>query len=75
MYLIKIFLIACRSKTRAEVAMREVQKTTGSENMTFLEVDLANLKSVRAFVDAFKKTKLPLDILINNAGVNYYKRQ
>ena len=36
--------------------------------MEALPLDLSELKSVAAFVETFKKRKLPLHILINNAG-------
>ncbi|XP_024542096.1 short-chain dehydrogenase TIC 32, chloroplastic [Selaginella moellendorffii] len=38
-------------------------------NVAILELDLSSLKSVRKFVANFKALKLPLNILINNAGI------
>ncbi|KAF7648832.1 hypothetical protein LDENG_00151100, partial [Lucifuga dentata] len=35
----------------------------------FKELDLASLKSIRHFVQSFKERDLPLNILVNNAGV------
>ena len=35
----------------------------------FLQLDLASFRSVQGFVTAFKEKNLPLNILINNAGV------
>lgn len=37
--------------------------------MEFKKLDLASLQSVRQFVQSFKKRDLPLNILVNNAGV------
>lgn len=34
--------------------------------MDFLYCDLASLRSVRCFVDAFKRKNLPLHVLVNN---------
>lgn len=34
-----------------------------------MKLDLASLRSVRAFVSEFRKKNLPLHILINNAGI------
>ncbi|XP_054857820.1 dehydrogenase/reductase SDR family member 13-like [Eublepharis macularius] len=36
-----------------------------------MRLDLANLSSVRSFADAFLRSEPRLDILINNAGVEY----
>ncbi|PKU61750.1 Short-chain dehydrogenase TIC 32, chloroplastic [Dendrobium catenatum] len=36
-----------------------------------MKLDLSSLKSVRAFADNFLATGLPLNILINNAGVMF----
>ncbi|ETV83723.1 hypothetical protein H257_04375 [Aphanomyces astaci] len=70
-------VFACRSKERAEAAIKSVAKSVGASAATlqFLPLDLADSKSIRAFADLFRKSKLPLDILVNNAGVNYYKRE
>ncbi|KAH9117864.1 hypothetical protein LEN26_012369 [Aphanomyces euteiches] len=68
-------IFACRSQKRAEAAIEDVAKSTGSTKLLFLELDLASSKSIRAFADEFKKTKLPLDILVNNAGIHYYQRE
>ncbi|RHY14305.1 hypothetical protein DYB25_004786 [Aphanomyces astaci] len=77
MYGLFMTAIACRSKERAEAAIKSVAKSVGASAATlqFLPLDLADSKSIRAFADLFRKSKLPLDILVNNAGVNYYKRE
>lgn len=35
----------------------------------FVPLDLSDFQSVRKFVDEFKKLSLPLDGLVNNAGL------
>lgn len=40
-----------------------------SNNVVFMQLDLASQKSVRAFAETFLKTEKRLDILINNAGL------
>jgi short-subunit dehydrogenase involved in D-alanine esterification of teichoic acids len=42
---------------------------TGNENVEFMELDTASIKSVQNFVEEFKKRNLPLHTLINNAGM------
>ncbi|EQC33067.1 hypothetical protein SDRG_09586 [Saprolegnia diclina VS20] len=68
-------IFACRSKERAEDAMKQVAATTSSSKLEFMALDVGSLASVRAFADDFLKSKRTLDILVNNAGVNHYRRQ
>ncbi|OQR83746.1 short-chain dehydrogenase [Achlya hypogyna] len=68
-------VFACRSKERAEEAMDSVRVSSGSKKLEFMPLDVSSLASVREFAAAFLKTNRPLDILINNAGVNNYYRK
>lgn len=43
---------------------------TGSTDVIYVHLDLASLKSVRSFAEAFLKTESRLDLLINNAGTH-----
>ena len=38
-------------------------------NVEFMKLDLASFKSVRDFTIAFKEKNLPLNLLVNNAGM------
>ncbi len=38
-------------------------------NVEFMKLDLASFKSTKDFTIAFKEKNLPLNLLINNAGV------
>ncbi|KAI0088800.1 NAD(P)-binding protein [Irpex rosettiformis] len=60
--------IASRSKTKADVAIQELKKATGHEPL-FLQLDLANLASVRQAAEEFLSKETELHILFNNAGV------
>lgn len=61
--------IACRDKKRAENALIEIKERSGSENVHFLQLDLASLESIREFSKKFHEIETRLDVLINNAGV------
>lgn len=61
--------IACRDIQRGEEALKEIRKVSGSDNVHFLQLDLASLESVREFVKKFRALEEHLHILINNAGV------
>jgi retinol dehydrogenase-12 len=60
--------IASRSRSKVEAAITELRQTTGREAI-FLEVDLADLSSVRRAAAKFIDSEPDLHILFNNAGV------
>lgn len=60
-------IMACRDFLKTERAA----KSAGipKENYTIMHLDLASLDSVRQFVDNFKRSGRPLDVLVCNAAV------
>jgi retinol dehydrogenase 12 len=64
----RVFL-ACRSRQKGEAAVAQIAAATGSDQVRFLPLDLADLASVRACAQAFLALHEPLHVLINNAGV------
>jgi len=66
--------IAGRSEERVNKAIEEMQRTAGTMqlDLRFLQLDLQNLRSVKAAAASFKERESRLDILINNAGVRPY---
>lgn len=62
-------ILACRNPDKGEMAVAEVKKRSNSQNVTFSELDLASLRSVREFTERILKEQPRIDILINNAGV------
>ncbi|KAI5117265.1 hypothetical protein M0805_000996 [Coniferiporia weirii] len=60
--------IAARSRVKAEVAIEELKQKTGREAL-FLELDLANLKSVKRAAEEYQSKESQLHILFNNGGV------
>lgn len=61
-------LLACRSKDKAEEAMRRIGAAVSGADLAFLPLDQADLGSVRAAAELAAK-ELRIDVLINNAGV------
>ncbi|KAM4590119.1 dehydrogenase/reductase SDR family member 13-like [Fundulus diaphanus] len=62
-------ILACRNKEKAEAAAFDIRKESGNNQVVFMQLDLASLKSVCSFAETFLKTEPRLDVLINNAGV------
>ena len=60
-----------RDLTKAKTATAQVQKDADANGGSFelVELDLANLKSVRACADQLLAKREPFDVLIANAGV------
>jgi protochlorophyllide reductase len=59
--------MACRDLAKAEQAARALG--IAAERYALLAIDLGSLRSVHAFVDAFRALGRPLHALVNNAAV------
>ena len=61
--------MGARSASKAKTAIVETTKEVPGANITFLEMDLADLESVKKAADTFIASENRLDVLLNNAGV------
>ncbi|KAK4392228.1 Short-chain dehydrogenase B, chloroplastic [Sesamum angolense] len=64
-------IIAARNTETANNAKQLILKDNHNAHVDVLKLDLASLKSVEAFADNFIALDLPLNILINNAGIMF----
>ncbi|KAG8694675.1 hypothetical protein FRC08_008323 [Ceratobasidium sp. 394] len=64
----KVYL-AARSKAKADEAIEWLKAETGGKAPAFLQLDLADLASVRRAVEEYKQKEERLDVLFNNGGV------
>jgi len=63
-------IMAVRDTSKAQPIKDEIQKLPGvKEEIVIMGLNLASFRSVRTFAEEFKKLNLPLNILVNNAGV------
>ncbi len=62
-------VMGCRSRSKAEDALAEIEATEPSGTVDILEMDLADLDSVQEAAEAFKASNDRLDVLVNNAGL------
>lgn len=61
--------LACRSVERAAPLVDELRDRHGEQAAAVIELDLADLASVRRAADEVLAAGTPLDVLVNNAGV------
>jgi NAD(P)-dependent dehydrogenase (short-subunit alcohol dehydrogenase family) len=62
-------VITARDAKRGRAALEEVRERSGSATVDVMDLDLADLGSVRRFVDDFAARHDRLDVLVNNAGL------
>jgi NAD(P)-dependent dehydrogenase (short-subunit alcohol dehydrogenase family) len=62
-------LLGCRDKGKGDAALARMRVLDPRANAEVVVLDLASLESVRAFAAAELAREVPLDLLINNAGV------
>jgi NAD(P)-dependent dehydrogenase (short-subunit alcohol dehydrogenase family) len=62
-------VMACRNLEKGEEAAAKIRDENPSGEVRLMQLDLADLKSVKQFVEAFRAGFSHLDLLINNAGV------
>jgi len=61
--------LACRSQEKGQAAAAAIAAASGSDQVRFLHLDLADLASVRRAAREFGALGEPLHVLVNNAGV------
>jgi NAD(P)-dependent dehydrogenase (short-subunit alcohol dehydrogenase family) len=61
--------LACRNRERGEAAVAKLISEAPGAQITLELLDLSSLASVRALAERELERNLPLDLLINNAGV------
>jgi NAD(P)-dependent dehydrogenase (short-subunit alcohol dehydrogenase family) len=62
-------IMACRSVTKGEETKKQLVKFLPLADITVMELDLTELKSIRSFAAKFKQNHSRLDVLLNNAGI------
>lgn len=68
-------VLVCRSQERGEAAMQEIEKATGNKKIDLMLCDVASQESIKAFGAAFRQNYDRIDVLINNAGGIFGKKQ
>lgn len=68
-------VMAVRDRERGEKARAEIVGETGSNEVDLMVCDVSLMSEVRRFAGEFTGNYDRLDVLINNAGAVFYKRQ
>jgi NAD(P)-dependent dehydrogenase (short-subunit alcohol dehydrogenase family) len=68
-------VMACRNRDKGEQARDEVRAAHPEARLDLMQVDLADLGSVRDFAHAFRQHYERLDVLMNNGGIMAPPRQ
>ncbi|XP_047252119.1 short-chain dehydrogenase TIC 32 B, chloroplastic isoform X3 [Capsicum annuum] len=64
-------IIAARNMEAANEAKQRIVKDNKAARVDVEKLDLSSIRSVKAFADNFKALNIPLNILINNAGIMF----
>lgn len=62
-------ILACRTLSKTTPLLDQIKAIKSDANVEFMELNLMSIKSVDSFVNNFKARNIPLNILVNNAGV------
>jgi NAD(P)-dependent dehydrogenase (short-subunit alcohol dehydrogenase family) len=68
-------VMVVRDQTRGESAQREIIRQTGNNSVDLMICDLSSMDSIRRLAKEFKKRYDRLDVLVNNAGALFNKRE
>ncbi|KAA3646775.1 MAG: SDR family NAD(P)-dependent oxidoreductase [Chloroflexi bacterium] len=64
-----------RNPTKNENSTRMIKEKSGNPNVEYLLADLSSQQDIRAVAQEFKNRYDRLDVLVNNAGATFAKRQ
>ncbi|KAI0790801.1 hypothetical protein C8Q75DRAFT_760737 [Abortiporus biennis] len=62
-------ILGCRTHEKGTATASLIEKETGYSKAESWPIELSDFSTVRAFTERFEKDDVPLDFLINNAGI------
>jgi NAD(P)-dependent dehydrogenase (short-subunit alcohol dehydrogenase family) len=68
-------VMVVRNQERGEKARLEIVKQIGDKSIDLMICDLSSMDSIRRFAEEFKRKHDRLDVLVNNAGAMFNKRE
>jgi len=67
-------VIVGRNLVKTEATVSKIIEATANPNVKYLLADLSSLKQIRRLADQFISQYDRLDVLVNNAGANYFRK-
>ncbi|MHA2255793.1 MAG: SDR family oxidoreductase [Candidatus Heimdallarchaeaceae archaeon] len=68
-------ILVCRNIKKGEQTLKEIQTSTNNNNLDLMICDFSSLKSIKNLVSNFKEKYEKLDVLINNHGAFFLRKQ
>ncbi len=68
-------IVAGRNAEKSAAVVEQIKQQTGNPNVAYLLADLSSQSEVRALANQFKRQYPRLDVLVNNAGAMFLRRQ
>ncbi|TFH18725.1 SDR family oxidoreductase [Candidatus Bathyarchaeota archaeon] len=68
-------IMACRDLEKGQKALDSIKEATGSNSLYLMHIDTSSMKSIDRFTREFTDRFTCLNVLINNAGAAFSKRQ
>ena len=68
-------IMVVRNQEKGEKALAEIIEKTGNKSVSLMLCDMSSMASIRDFAREFKKKYSRLDVLVNNAGGEFSKRE
>ncbi len=68
-------VMVIRNQEKGEKALAEIIEKTGNRSVSLMLCDMSSMASIRDFGREFKKKYSRLDVLVNNAGGEFSKRE
>ena len=68
-------VMVVRNQEKGEKALAEIIEKTGNKSVSLMLCDMSSMASIRDFAREFKKKYSRLEVLVNNAGGEFSKRE
>jgi NAD(P)-dependent dehydrogenase (short-subunit alcohol dehydrogenase family) len=68
-------ILVSRNKNKCQQVMEKVQEDTGNPKISYFQADLSSQEKIKSLAVAIKREYSSLDVLINNAGGFFWRRQ